>query len=558
MSNLTTRKIVLGLLMALVLAFSVQGIADALTLTRVSDQVQSKLANSTFEITFSVGLTSPTIAYNAQNKRVSDHNAVASQVRIDSAGHEVMDLANGSVYRVIHTVPGFVPSGGTQVRLTNGAQPQYTGQANQAVTGPTPELVDTSGNVFTRDGVAVYSRAGSGTRDDTTTTNVDENDPFTYTRLRAFPLGAIDEEDRFDYNEETITVTSDSAITLKDKRDAQPVLSAAQNGTMDENSFFKQLRSSVTLVTDPLPAGTYTITITDATDDEDYPAGRVPTDAVITFTFHAVADTPATASLTFTDSAAGNLKTVDTAAVVEPVSNHFNLATATNLPVNTSIRYLVTVGSGRLYVGTPDREDTTPVRDLTVHKDATVYIKMNGTTNEVIAVVAGQDPRTHGKTLVYEYTGTGAPTNNQQQQQQQTTGSLNITVSGTGTTRTVTVAAISAQGTPVSILVTLSGTATSTQVLASGTETTITLPTTPGSYTLTATASVAGYAQDTETITVAGPTSLGTISISQIGTPTNGVQTFSITVRRIDGTTTRSFDGDGERYWVHYQQCTHR
>ena len=31
MNNLTTRKIVLGMLMALVLAFSVQGIADALT-----------------------------------------------------------------------------------------------------------------------------------------------------------------------------------------------------------------------------------------------------------------------------------------------------------------------------------------------------------------------------------------------------------------------------------------------------------------------------------------------------------------------------------------------
>ena len=30
MNNLTTRKIVLGLLMALVLAFSVQGIADAI------------------------------------------------------------------------------------------------------------------------------------------------------------------------------------------------------------------------------------------------------------------------------------------------------------------------------------------------------------------------------------------------------------------------------------------------------------------------------------------------------------------------------------------------
>ena len=34
MNNLTTRKIVLGMLMALVLAFSVQGIADALTLVQ--------------------------------------------------------------------------------------------------------------------------------------------------------------------------------------------------------------------------------------------------------------------------------------------------------------------------------------------------------------------------------------------------------------------------------------------------------------------------------------------------------------------------------------------
>ena len=36
MNNLTTRKIVLGMLMALVLAFSVQGIADALNFKQSS------------------------------------------------------------------------------------------------------------------------------------------------------------------------------------------------------------------------------------------------------------------------------------------------------------------------------------------------------------------------------------------------------------------------------------------------------------------------------------------------------------------------------------------
>ena len=42
MKNLTTRKIVLGLLMSLVLAFSGQGIADALTLNATSDTTQEK------------------------------------------------------------------------------------------------------------------------------------------------------------------------------------------------------------------------------------------------------------------------------------------------------------------------------------------------------------------------------------------------------------------------------------------------------------------------------------------------------------------------------------
>ena len=45
MKNLTTRKIVLGLLMSLVLAFSGQGIADALTLNATSDTTQEKQPN---------------------------------------------------------------------------------------------------------------------------------------------------------------------------------------------------------------------------------------------------------------------------------------------------------------------------------------------------------------------------------------------------------------------------------------------------------------------------------------------------------------------------------
>ena len=56
MNNLTTRKIVLGTLMALVLAFSVQGIADALTLNHRSNggDLQTVNTGQTFTISFSV------------------------------------------------------------------------------------------------------------------------------------------------------------------------------------------------------------------------------------------------------------------------------------------------------------------------------------------------------------------------------------------------------------------------------------------------------------------------------------------------------------------------
>ena len=58
MSNLTTRKIVLGLLMALVLTFSVQGIADALTFStsRSGDLATELPTPNDFDIRFSVSL----------------------------------------------------------------------------------------------------------------------------------------------------------------------------------------------------------------------------------------------------------------------------------------------------------------------------------------------------------------------------------------------------------------------------------------------------------------------------------------------------------------------
>ena len=60
MNNLTTRKIVLGALITLVLAFSVQGTADAISrLTRSSGDLQTVIAGTDYQVRFSVTLQSP-------------------------------------------------------------------------------------------------------------------------------------------------------------------------------------------------------------------------------------------------------------------------------------------------------------------------------------------------------------------------------------------------------------------------------------------------------------------------------------------------------------------
>ena len=83
MNNLTTRKIVLGMLMALVLAFSVQGIADALTFTqprpgtKKTGDLQTVLPGAEFTISFSLTPTGNTEIFEtgSTTKRVIQGNS---------------------------------------------------------------------------------------------------------------------------------------------------------------------------------------------------------------------------------------------------------------------------------------------------------------------------------------------------------------------------------------------------------------------------------------------------------------------------------------------------
>ena len=553
MNNLSTRKIVLGMLMTLVLAFSMQSTADALTLSATSDTTQIKQPNDApFEIQFStgVGSGSGTIAYNDETprRRVTHHNdltSIASE-KIDTQGYVVTHIGSTEYRLAGSTLAQLRPTTGTSrsvVTLQNSAQPtrdvddNNVAVPNQAATYSGGILIR-SAYAYATDGTPLYIRTGLGSAISN----------FTYTQAQGDPAMSVPVSERFDYNEESITVTvvpvpAVASMTVSIKNDNYVLVSPA---TLTEMSGV--LKSSITLVCDTTTAGTYTITIVDSTDAEDFPRNAVPVAAgtsgrgrsKITFTLHVTTESEVAneeivaQKAGATDAGVAYLR-VDTGKKIEHISADFKVSPEAG---HLEIRYKVIRGRGTLYAAETSTTGTYrgPNQDLTVHQDANVFLNTNGTTNEVAASIAGSDRQTSTATIVYEYSGTDAPGTTPPPITPPPTGSLTISVTGTGATRSVTVIATSAVGTPVAIVATLTGTAlASTRVVTTGTATEITLPTTPDDYTLTATAAVGGYSPDTEIITVAGPTSLGTLSILEIGTATNGVQPFSITVRGTDG-----------------------
>ena len=101
-NQLFTKNSLLGLLIALVLAFSVQGVCEALTLTASSDTIMVKERNDpAFEISFSVGLKSDTTAIKDDDGKLIKDGSTdggAADARIDSQGYLVTPI-NGRDYR---------------------------------------------------------------------------------------------------------------------------------------------------------------------------------------------------------------------------------------------------------------------------------------------------------------------------------------------------------------------------------------------------------------------------------------------------------------------------
>ena len=218
---------------------------------------------------------------------------------------------------------------------------------------------------------------------------------------------------------------------------------------------------------------------------------------------------------------------------------------------NVQVNFQIT--GGRIYLAPatldlaePDyKTSLTTVTETvnTVNGVATVFVQVNnGATATVTAQIVGNNTFTGRHTVTYfwgdpNYDDSGTPTPTPTPTPVQQTNRLTISSSGEGTTRSVTVNAITAAGTSVpGVLVTLSSTDfTLSQAVTTGTPTSITVPSTAGSYTIFARHPTNAYAPGTATVTVAAP-GLGTLTISPVGTAVNGVQTVSITARTADNT----------------------
>ena len=265
MNNLTTRKIVLGLLVMLVLAFSVQGIADALTLTKTkkSGDLQTKRVDGSFEISFSVGLTRPASIKDSRGDLIDDTDAANV---IDSSGYLLTEPINGKRYRES-------TNAGTKSGFRN-AETGETGRKDAI-----GAHVDSSGNVVDAEGRSVYlALTGS-------------------TRVKAEPSKPASLSDRFDFNDEAIGINVvPGTMTLEMESSGYPVtieadttripaiIGIADGASLYEMDTIRGLPTTVTLICRPEEVGPHTITVRDLTPLDDFPKDTAPPQSSITFT----------------------------------------------------------------------------------------------------------------------------------------------------------------------------------------------------------------------------------------------------------------------------------
>ena len=441
MNNLTTRKIVLGMLMALVLAFSVQGTADALKFgTSRTGDLQTALPNQPngFKIRFSVTLGSNTTRItNANGDTVSDdgtlldssgyqinsdgHRVNSEDVAIDSSGfkldvngHRVNseDVAIDSSgfkldvdgHRVTVTISGktfytLVDESGNEATVDSS---RYKINANGHRVNEDNRAIDTSGYLLNADGARqkydhdgdsntpeVDQRADEGKRTQVRITGATQFKP-----ANTMPVKATAAE-RYHYNEEAVTITvADAYITKVGRYEftgtskiTHTLFEQGKDDTKDK------LSGSVEVTFNATAAAVVQITITDATPTDDAPAnGKADP---IGFTVYVVQPQSAVQTATTT---LGSNDGVEYAFDNEDrqIDDYFTFNPAANAPVNYSVE-----GSGRVYISLGGDRRTRSASTLWTSSSAPVFLETNRGTSKVTAYISG----TAGKTALFMFSG---------------------------------------------------------------------------------------------------------------------------------------------------------
>ena len=407
-TKLFTQKSFLGILIALVLAFSVQGIADALTFgtTRTGD-LKTYFPGEEFSITFSVKLTSSKDIYDTSTpkRQVFEHPSNTTDFTdylIDSSGYKLQAL---------------VVEGTTKYyRKTSGT-----------------EIVDTSGYVIYTENTDKLINDGEGNLIHTVSKGDRDRDADGNLR-KMEPDDPESDSLQHHYNDEAIAIVS----TIPLKRNTTTLTSVTTRpgrltgvaGTSGNIAYSladetknrdlpndKTLSSSITLKGQaPSSVGEYVIEIVDVTHLEDFPANEQPSvQARQTFTIYVVpTDSNSAPTLSFASNRNSDYETGNDNADSR-IDNKFGTGNAVFGPTVKNVTPLTykVVGSGRLYVKetydpvsgyeTPLDSKSSTSQTITTSAHAEVWLDMNGSSNKVTAYVRDKNPNTTGKSLAFVF-----------------------------------------------------------------------------------------------------------------------------------------------------------
>ena len=362
MNNLTTRKIVLGMLMTLVLAFSVQGIADALTFkkSRTGDLQTVVLPDDEFTIKFSVEPTSSKDIFDTSvtPKRQKDEGGVD----IDSSGYEVEGFEiDGKMKYFRKAGSDNVDTSGYKIDTTTGKRIVPNEKAT-----PDPAKFDSLQHHYNDEAIRIQvTTTGTGAA-------------LTSLERSGTPISFFDSPS---------TLPSD----LPTDTEAVSLIEETKNRQLDTDL---TLSSSITLTGEVAGAGVYTITIWDMTHTDDFPVDDVPGErAFLTFTIYVVPDASSTPLALSTDGDASDAVDTGYDSSLKPISGLFSVAG--DVPLTYQVQ-----GSGSVLVKISDREGRSN-KKLETSSSAPVFLDMKGSSNKVTVWVSSQDAKRNSKSITF-------------------------------------------------------------------------------------------------------------------------------------------------------------